>query len=284
MPSPFILLQYLLPQHALSRLIWLFTRVRWTPFKNLLIGSLVRGYGITLDDAQITDWRAFSSFNDFFTRILKPGARPVTTRAQALACPVDGTVSQVGALQVDVLLQAKGRTYSLQQLLSVAAADCAQPLQGGQFATLYLAPYNYHRIHMPCDGRLLAAWHIPGALFSVNAQTAAAVPRLFARNERVVLLFEGTQGPFVLVLVGALCVGSMSTVWHGDITPWRMSGPSRLTLRADAAPTWLPRGAELGRFNMGSTVILLFGPEQAQWRADLVPGTTVRMGEDIGSL
>jgi len=284
MPPVFVLLQYLLPQHLLSRAIWLFTRVRWAPFKNALIGWFVRSYGIDLGDSCVSNWRDFASFNAFFTRALQPWARPLTQRAGALACPVDGTVSQLGALHGAQLLQAKGHHYSLQQLLSEAAPVCAAQLQDGQFATLYLAPYNYHRIHMPCDGRLVDAWHVPGALFSVNATTAASVPALFARNERVVLLFEGAAGPFVLVLVGALFVGSMTTIWHGDITPRSAAGPTRLLPVTGASGAQLGRGDELGRFNMGSTVILLFGPQQAQWRADLAAGTTVRMGEDIGTL
>ena len=190
--------------------------------------------------------------------------------------PCDGTLSVASALQADQLLQAKGHAFSLEALLG-DAAPWAAALRGGLYATLYLAPFNYHRVHMPLGGRLSAAWHIAGRLFSVNSATVARVPGLFARNERIVLRFEGEHGPFVVVLVGALFVGSMSTVWHGEITPWR-GAPGRVrspapgftgSSRAPAADLWQPRGAELGRFNMGSTVLLLLPPGLARWDAPL---------------
>ena len=281
---PFILLQHLLPQHALSRVVLWATRLRWSPFKNLLIGSFVSGFKPDLSDADQSDPLQYASFNAFFTRALKPGARPVAQGSQQLACPVDGTVSQAGPIQGEQLFQAKGHHYSLDALLAGAAQHWAAGFKNGLFATIYLAPYNYHRIHMPADGVLREAWHVPGALFSVNATTAANVPGLFARNERLVLLFEGAAGPFAVILVGALFVGSMTTVWHGDVTPRSGRNATRLLPIDSAAPLSLPRGAELGRFNMGSTVVLLFGKDQAALRAGFDPGTVVRMGEAIGQV
>lgn len=281
---PFILLQHLLPQHALSRVVLWATRVRWAPFKNLLIGSFVSGFKPELGDADQNDPLRYASFNAFFTRALKAGARPLAEGQRTLASPVDGTLSQAGPIAGDQLFQAKGHHYSLDALLAGAAPGWSAGFVDGLFATIYLAPYNYHRIHMPADGVLREAWHVPGALFSVNATTAANVPGLFARNERVVLLFEGEAGPFAVVLVGALFVGSMTTVWHGDVTPCNGRTPTRLQAQINAAPLSLPRGAELGRFNMGSTVVLLFGKDQATLRADLLPGTTLRMGQAIGQV
>jgi len=281
---PFILLQHLLPQHALSRVVLWATRVRWSPFKNLLIGSFVSGFKPELGDADKADPLQYESFNAFFTRALKPDARPVAEGARTLACPVDGTVSQAGPIAGEQIFQAKGHHYSLDALLAGAAPGWSRGFAGGLFATIYLAPYNYHRIHMPADGVLREAWHVPGALFSVNATTAANVPGLFARNERLVLLFEGEAGPFAVILVGALFVGSMTTVWHGDVRPRSGLTSTRLLPGDGAAPLSLPRGAELGRFNMGSTVVLLFGKDQAALRAGFDPGTVVRMGEAIGQV
>ncbi len=199
--------------------------------------------------------------------------------------PCDGTVSLCAAIEDGMLLQAKGHRYSLEALLG-ADREWTRRLAGGHFATLYLAPYNYHRVHMPLAGRLCAAWHVPGRLFSVNAATAARVPGLFARNERVICAFEGEHGVFAVVLVGALFVGSMSTVWHGDVTPWRAAAQG--VHRLDPPPladTFLPRGAELGRFNMGSTVILLLPAHSARWDESVCrSGLSCRVGQSLGTL
>jgi phosphatidylserine decarboxylase len=201
--------------------------------------------------------------------------------------PCDGTLSLAGALQANQLLQAKGHRYSLEALLGEDAV-WAPRLRGGLYATLYLAPFNYHRVHMPLAGRLQAAWHIPGRLFSVNSASVERVPQLFARNERIVCAFEGEYGPFVVVLVGALFVGSMSTVWHGEITPWRAAPPGargRHRLEAHgAADLWQARGAELGLFNMGSTVLLLLPPGLARWDPGLKAGASVAVGQGLGSV
>ena len=279
----FVLLQHLLPQHFLSRQVLHLTRSRTPALKRALIGSFVQHFHPDMSDALEPDPHAYPSFNAFFTRALSPGSRPVAPETRLIASPVDGTVSQIGRIEGDRILQAKGHAYSVAAPLA-GERQWTQHFTGGSFATLYLAPYNYHRIHMPLAARLRAAWFVPGRLFSVNATTAAAVPGLFARNERVVLLFE--EGPLVwgLVMVGALFVGSMSTVWHGDVAPRAERRIATLPLEAPLAPLQLAKGAELGRFNMGSTVILLLPPQAAEWRADLAPGRTLRVGEPLGHL
>ncbi len=228
MSRPFVTLQYLLPHHLLCRLVHALTRSRRAWLKNLLISRFVRHYRPVMDDALEPEPQRYPTFNAFFTRALRPGARPLDGEQTQILAPCDGTVSVCAAMPAGALLQGKGHYYSLEALLG-GDAEWTCRLSGGHFATLYLAPYNYHRVHMPLPGTLCAAWHVPGRLFSVNAATAARVPGLFARNERIVCAFEGEQGPFVVVLVGALFVGSMETVWHGEVTPWR--GPAHRTQR-----------------------------------------------------
>jgi phosphatidylserine decarboxylase len=274
--------QTVLPHHPLSRVVLRVTRMRSPTVKNSLIGAFMRGFSPEMRDAVQPDPLAYASFNDFFTRALRPDARPVATDPRALISPVDGTLSQAGPISSGRLLQAKGRYYGLDELLSGAARDWAPHFSDGDFATIYLAPYNYHRIHMPCDGELREAWYVPGRLFSVNTAAAASIAGLFVRNERVVLLFEGPLGPFAVILVGALFVGSMTTVWHGDVAPRSPRRATRLPTVAAAAAR-LARGAELARFNMGSTVILLFGRNRVTWDPILQPGHTLRMGELIGA-
>jgi phosphatidylserine decarboxylase len=216
----FVATQYLIPQHLLSRLVYRLTRSRIPTVKNALIKSFMRGFSPDMSDALQPDPLAYGSFNEFFTRALRPGARPIDPNGSILVSPVDGAISQMGRLDGSQLVQAKGHHYSLEALLDsgASATDWASRFAGGCFATLYLAPFNYHRIHMPLSGTLCAAWYVPGKLFSVNAVTAAAVPGLFARNERVVCIFEEGPRLFAMVLVGALFVGSMETVWHGEST------------------------------------------------------------------
>jgi phosphatidylserine decarboxylase len=278
----FILLQRLLPQHGLSRLVHALTRVRARGFKNALISAFMRGFRPDMSDAREPDPLAYATFNAFFTRELAAGARPQPPDPQTVASPVDGTISQIGYLTGASLLQAKGRTFTLDALLDGTAAEHAE-FAGGAFATLYLAPYNYHRIHMPWAGRLRLARHVPGKLFSVNAVTAAGVDRLFARNERVACIFDDGQQPFAMVLVGALFVGSISTVWHGEVTPPTRRRTRELPSVPEAA-TRLERGALMGWFNMGSTVILLFPKGRVQWLPPLGPGTTVRVGQPLGRM
>ncbi|MGB6306668.1 MAG: archaetidylserine decarboxylase [Steroidobacteraceae bacterium] len=274
----FVWFQYLLPQHGLSRLILAATRIRIPWFKNWIIRGFLRLYEVDVSEAAEIDPYRYGSFNEFFTRALKVGARPVAPDPDAIACPVDGCVSEAGAIDRDRLLQAKGRDYRLADLL--AAQPWASRFEGGSFATIYLAPFNYHRVHMPVRGELRETVFVPGSLFSVNATTARHVPGLFARNERILTLFDTAFGQFALVLVGALNVGSMATVWAGDITP----AARRVITRLPAPPTILEKGAELGRFNMGSTVILLFQPHRARWQPELQAGRMVRLGQALGTL
>jgi phosphatidylserine decarboxylase len=280
----FVASQYLLPQHFLTGIVYSLTRSRSPALKNALISSFMRGFRPDMTDAVQTDPLSYGSFNEFFTRALKPDARPIDPDSQVLIAPVDGAVSQLGRLDGSQIIQAKGHTYSVQALLDPGPAAWSERFADGSFATLYLAPFNYHRIHMPLTGTLRAAWYVPGRLFSVNAVTAAAVPALFARNERVVCIFEDGPLLFAMVLVGALFVGSMDTVWHGQITPRRPRKWLELPLDPTRAPLRLPKGAEMGRFNMGSTVILLFPRGTLDWLPSLKPRDAVSMGEKLARL
>ncbi len=272
----FVWMQYALPQHGLSRLVLLAARVRAPWFKNLLTRGFLRLFPIDMSEAVEPDPYRYGSFNEFFTRELRPAARPIDTRPDSIVSPVDGAVSECGTLDRDRLLQAKGRHYTLGELL--ADQSWAGSFEGGSFATLYLAPFNYHRIHMALRGTLRDTVYVPGRLFSVNSVTARRVPRLFARNERVLTLFDTAYGRFALILVGALNVGSMATVWAGDITP---SAQRRVT-RLPGTDLTLNKGAELGRFNMGSTVILLFEAGRTRWHPLLRAGSIVQLGQAIG--
>lgn len=283
----FVALQYLLPQRWLTQLVHRLarSRVRW--LKNALIGSFIAHFHPDLSDAEQPDASRFASFNEFFTRALRAGARPAAPDPAVLVSPVDGSFSQLGHLDGSWLVQAKGHAYTLEALLAVEAAaeaEWAEVLRGGASATLYLAPVNYHRVHMPLTGTLRAAWYVPGQLFSVNAVTAASVPGLFARNERVVCMFGAGELTWALVLVGALFVGSLATVWHGDITPRAARRRAALPLDTSRARLTLEKGAEMGRFNMGSTVILLLPRGRAEWLAPLAPGSAVRVGQPIAQL
>ena len=279
----FVALQHLLPQHGISRLVLSATRSQSPGFKNALIKLFVRGFKPDMSDAVETEPTAYPSFNDFFTRALRPGTRPVDTDTRAIVSPVDGTVSEAGVLSADRILQAKGHDYTLRALLAGNAA-WERTFVGGTFATIYLAPYNYHRIHMPLDGELRETCYVPGKLFSVNRTTARLVPGLFSRNERVFCGFDAASMPWAIILVGALNVGSMATVWHGDVTPRRHREVTTLPVTDTLMPTTLGKGDEMARFNMGSTVILLLPPGAGAWSESLVAGRTLRMGERIGTL
>jgi phosphatidylserine decarboxylase len=278
MSSGFVWLQHMLPQHALSRLILRATRVRTPWLKNALVRGFLKLYAIDMTEAAQGDPYSFGSFNEFFTRALKPGVRTIAADPNAIACPVDGTISQAGTIEGEQLLQAKGRTYTLTELL--AAQPWARNFDGGSFATIYLAPFNYHRVHMTVRGQLKETVYVPGRLFSVNAATATHVPKLFARNERVLTLFDTAFGQVALIMVGALNVGSMATVWAGDITP----AARRTITRLPPQDVSLEKGEEMGRFNMGSTVILLFQRNRARWNADLAAGAVVKLGQSLGTL
>lgn len=278
------LLQSLLPQRWLTRLVYRLARVRARWFTEALIRQFARRFQVSLDEALESDPRAYADFNAFFTRALKPEARPIAPGHRVVCCPVDGAISQIGIAEADTLLQAKDRRFSLTALLG-GDPERARPFQGGAYATLYLSPRDYHRIHMPLTGRLREMIHIPGALFSVSPLTARRVAALFARNERVVALFDTPAGPMALVLVGAINVASIETVWAGAITPplgtairhWRYPLANEPVLE-------LAKGVEMGRFNLGSTVIVVFGRGTVRWDAALQPGAPARMGQRLGQV
>lgn len=274
--------QYLLPHHLLSRLMFAATRIRFPPWKNWLIQGFIRYYGVDMRIAEEPNPARYPDFNSFFTRALRAEARSVVEDPRAVACPVDGTVSQVGEISQGFLYQAKGRNYSLSQLLA-GDPQLLDMFTDGSFITLYLSPKDYHRIHLPLDGKLNKMVYVPGRLFAVNPSSTRVVTNLFTRNERLISLFETTAGPMALVMVGAIFVGSLQTVWAGRLTP-----SSKRTLQTwyydseDPVSNRYSKGAEIGRFNMGSTVILLFGPAGIGWSPTLQPGTHMQMGQRIG--
>lgn len=277
----FAAVQQILPTRALSSGMHALTRIETVWFKNAFIRIFMRLFNISLSEAVVQDPAAFKSFNEFFTRALKPGARTVDASAQAFVSPVDGTVSQFGDLVGGELIQAKGHRYSAETLLA-GRSDWAAEFAGGQFITIYLAPYNYHRIHMPLKGTLREWAYVPGRLFSVNHATARALPGVFARNERVVAMFDTELGPMAMVLVGALFVGSTETVWAGEITPPHVHDPAP-QIHTQTERITLEKGMEMGRFNMGSTVILLT-PKKLGWPGDLASKQPLVMGQRIASI
>lgn len=275
----FVLLQWLLPHHLLSRWMYRLARSERDWIRRPMIHFVLRRYRVDLEEAAPPDPDAYASFNAFFTRPLRPGARPVDPDPAHLVSPVDGTLSAIGTLSGNRLLQAKGKTYTLEALLG--DRDWAARFRDGAFATLYLAPRDYHRIHMPCAGCLTGERYLPGRLFSVDAAAVRYVPGLFTRNERLACRFQTLFGELVLVAVGALFVGSIETVWGGEVTPPHRSRPES---RTHPGTLCLDKGEEMGRFNYGSTVILLLPPGTLDWREDLRPGARVRMGEWLGTL
>ncbi len=272
-----VVFQYLLPKQALTALAGRFAGARAGGLTTAVIRWFVGRYGVNMAEAADPDIASYASFNEFFTRPLKADARPLA--AAAFICPVDGAISQFGAIDRDRIFQAKGHSYSTTALVGGDAALAAQ-FQDGGFATLYLSPKDYHRIHMPCAGRLLRMIHVPGDLFSVNPVTARGVPGLFARNERVVCVFAGEQGPFVLVLVGATIVGSMATVWHGVVNPPR-TGQLR-EWRYEDQELRYRQGEEMGRFLLGSTVVMLFPKSALRFNPEWTPQRSIRLGEQMG--
>lgn len=274
-----VLPQYVLPKRALTQFAGALARRSLGDFTQYKIRRFVARYGVDMSEAAEPDLTRYLSFNDFFTRALKPGVRPL---AQAdFVCPVDGRISQLGAIDGEQLLQAKGHVYSTTALLGGDATEAAR-YRDGSFATIYLSPRDYHRIHMPCAGRLRSMVYVPGDLFSVNPTTARGVPGLFARNERVVCLFDGAHGPFALVLVGATIVGSMATVWHGVVNPPRARHIRRWDYTQNQPPIELQAGEEMGRFLLGSTVVLLFPQDTLRFAPDWAPSRPVRLGEAMG--
>lgn len=272
-------LQYILPHHTLSKMMSKLTHCENKIWKNLFIKQIIKHYGVDMNEALEQDINSFKSFNDFFTRELNPAVRPLTTTPNAIACPADGSVSQTGKINDGEIFQAKGKSFTATDLLGGDPAR-AEPFNNGIYTTIYLSPKDYHRLHMPLTGTLREMVHIPGRLFSVNTATTQSVPGLFARNERVAALFDTDAGPMALVLVGAIFVSSIETVWHGVVTP-----PSITSVRSwkyqENAPV-LKIGQEMGRFNMGSTIIVLFGNKKAKWDSNFTAEKVVRLGEHIG--
>lgn len=274
--------QYIVPHHGISRLVHRAARIPNSGAVQWAMRWYMRHYGVDLSEAQNNDLNAFADFNAFFTRALRPEARPMPDSATALASPVDGFVSELGSVVSGRLLQAKGRLYSLTDLLG-GSYERAQVFEGGAFITLYLSPADYHRVHMPVAGQLREMVHIPGRLFSVSPASVAHIPGLFARNERVVNVFDTDYGPLALVMVGAINVGSMETVWASEVTPPRGRQITAIQYAGHQADRY-PRGAEMGRFNLGSTVILVLPPDRVKWSPSLHAGQKVRMGQGLGEL
>ncbi|MGA9423202.1 MAG: archaetidylserine decarboxylase [Rhodanobacteraceae bacterium] len=278
--TPKLALQHLAPQRLLSRLVYRATRWRWRPWKNFLINQMTRRYRFDLAEAAQPDRYAYANFNAFFTRALKPGARHFDESPGKLVSPADGCISQAGGIRDGRIFQAKHHDYGAAELLADTTGAAAY--RDGTFVTIYLAPPDYHRVHMPLAGTLVETCHVPGRLFSVAPFTVAAIPGLFARNERLVCHFEGAEGPFVVVLVGAMLVSSVTTTWGGLATPSRVSQIRRTDYRD--RPVRLAQGAELGRFNMGSTVIVLLPDGAVRLDRGLEANRRVLVGEPIGSL
>lgn len=276
----FIAFQYVVPQHALSRAAgWLAnTSISW--IKNPFTRWFVNQYDINMAEAAEPNPCAYQSFNDFFTRALKDDARPICDEEKAIVFPADGAISQIGDIEHGRVFQAKGQDYSLLELIG-GDTSIAAPFEDGKFAVVYLSPKDYHRVHMPLAGKLKSMTHVPGDLFSVNDTTAENVPRLFARNERVVCIFETEAGPMAVILVGAMIVASIETVWAGQITP---QARQIKTTHYDSLETHdLALGEEMGRFKLGSTAIVLFGKDAITWENELTAATATRMGEKMGT-
>lgn len=277
----FIGFQYLVPQHQLSRLVGWFAECKWQWLKNPLINWFVKQYDVDMSLAQEEDPTRYENFNAFFTRALKPEARPITDDAKQIACPADGAVSQLGKIEHQQVFQAKGHSFNVSELLG-GDPERAYPFTNGEFATIYLSPKDYHRLHMPVTGTLKEMIYVPGDLFSVNQTTAENVPNLFARNERLVAIFDTEQGPMAMVLVGAMIVASIETVWAGQVAP-----PARnlkATRYDKVEKVTIEKGEEMGRFKLGSTVVLLFPENTIEWNKALGAGTPTMMGEAIAKI
>ncbi|WP_205989473.1 MULTISPECIES: archaetidylserine decarboxylase [unclassified Pseudoalteromonas] len=279
-----IAMQYAMPKHFISRMVGKLAAAKAGGLTTALIKLFIKQYKINMSEAKYPDPAHYKTFNEFFTRPLKEGIRPLAEESDIIAHPVDGAISQLGDVVDGQIIQAKGHDYSLQALLGGKEEDTA-PFLGGKFATIYLAPKDYHRIHMPVDGTLSKMIYVPGDLFSVNPLTAQNVPNLFARNERVVAIFETEIGPLAMVLVGATIVASIETIWAGTVTPpagkdvfsWNYptTGENAITLK---------KGEEMGRFKLGSTVILAWGANQAEFLSDQHPETVTRMGTPFAKI
>jgi phosphatidylserine decarboxylase len=278
----FALPQYLLPHHAISRLVLWVTRCRIGWLKNGLMKWFIQRFNVNMAEAEHSDYRQYDYFNAFFTRALRAGARPLAQGEHVILCPVDGAVSQVGAIHNDTIYQAKGHNYSATTLLG-GDPELAKQFANGKFATLYLSPRDYHRIHMPVAGSLKQMVYVPGRLFSVNPKTVRCIPGLFARNERVVALFETAIGPMAMVLVGAINVACIETVWHGVVTPPHRHAVQRWVY-TEQTPIHVAKGEEMGRFNMGSTVVCLFANDKFAFDEMITPAAAIQMGQRLASV
>ncbi|WP_346838519.1 archaetidylserine decarboxylase [Microbulbifer sp. SAOS-129_SWC] len=280
-PKLFAALQYLTPQRALSRAAGWLAETRIKSIKDPFTRWFVDKYAVDMDEAQESDCTAYATFNDFFTRALKDGVRPIVDGDHTIACPADGAISQLGEIHNGRIFQAKGHDFSLLELVGGDPQTAAQ-FTGGHFATVYLSPKDYHRVHMPIAGTLRSMTYVPGQLFSVNTVTAETVPRLFSRNERVVCIFDTAAGPMAVILVGAMIVASIETVWAGLVTPHKRR--VRTTEYRDSKPIELEKGEEMGRFKLGSTVIMLFGADQVRWAESLGAESSTKMGKHFGDI
>jgi len=280
--------QYILPHYALSNFMYYLTRSTQRWWKNGFINWFANQYKVDMSEACDSDLRSYSSFNAFFTRPLKPEVRPIDALPRSIISPVDGQISQAGSIKNERIFQAKGQEYSLLELLA-GDTQWANQFKDGEFATIYLSPKDYHRIHAPISGQLIKMTHVPGRLFSVSPATTRAVPRLFARNERVISYFNTNAGPLAVIMVGAIFVASMETVWQGVITPPHGKNISQWTYgsknnKENQNIISLDKGHELGRFNMGSTVILLFCKNSVEWKPIMAAGNAIKMGQSMAKM
>ena len=273
--------QYIIPQHSLSKLMYWLTRVQFKPWKNFMIKLIINLYKVDMKQAAKENVADYVSFNDFFTRYLKPESRTYQIDKNNIISPVDGAISQIGKLNGDKIIQAKGKDYSLNQLLA-NDTESINKLNDGTFTTLYLSPRDYHRIHMPVTGKLIKSIYVPGDLFAVNNATVRNVDKLFARNERFISLFETDLGLMAQIMVGAIFVGSMNTVWLGQITPAKKR--ECIIKEYKDEPLTLKQGQEFGNFNMGSTVILIFEQDSLKWLKNLNAGDAIRVGQQLGKV
>ncbi|CZI84122.1 TPA: phosphatidylserine decarboxylase [Legionella pneumophila subsp. pneumophila] len=269
--------QYLIPKHGITALAGYFADVKSPRLKNFLIRNFIRKFDVDMSEALIEDPKSYDCFNDFFIRHLKPECRPLSQ--SDVICPVDGCISEIGKIERGQLLQAKGKYYSVQELLACDGQLAEQFVQG-QFATLYLSPKDYHRVHMPIDAELVSMTYIPGALFSVQPATTRVVPKLFARNERLAIFFKTKIGPMVMVMVGATIVGAIGTSWHGDVK--RSKKLERFDYSEQFSDKIISQGSEMGYFKLGSTVVLLFANgEKIQWDKELLAGSKIQLGKPM---
>ncbi len=276
----FIALQYLLPHHLISRVAGLLAECTIPVIKDHFTQWFIKHFDVDMSEALEKNPTAYNSFNDFFTRPLKPGLRPLPDDQKAVVCPADGAISQIGSIKYNRVFQAKRHDYSLTELVG-GDQDIAREFEEGTFATVYLSPKDYHRVHMPMTGTLRKMIHVPGRLFSVNQTTAENMPRLFARNERAVCIFDTEHGPMAVILVGAMIVASIETVWAGLVSPHKRKVQTFDYTPEGNQPITLERGEEMGRFKLGSTAIVLFGKDQVEWATNLTEASPVRMGQSI---